>query len=279
MINNQLEEEDLEINKYIEKKTLIKDNIKIEYIITKSINNNKIKSFILSYIITKQCNIKIFILLLITIYLIYSLNKDYIYDLNDMGETGMEIYINYKNETYLKKNMINKFNSYIKKCLYDKFENKNKIKLLKHPKISVIMPIYNGGKYLYYSLRSIQNQKLLDIEILLIDDYSNDNTINIIQNYMKEDPRIRLIKNKKNRKILYSKSIGALNSKGKYIIQLDQDDMFIRDDCFSILYHEALLNDLDLVHIRDFFFFLTLNLFLKFLILLSNSKNLKKKFF
>ena len=60
------------------------------------------------------------------------------------------------------------------------------------------------------------------------------------------------VKNKKNRKILYSKSIGALNSKGKYIIQLDQDDMFIRDDCFSILYHEALLNDLDLVHIRDF---------------------------
>lgn len=252
MINNQLEEEDLEINKNIEKKTLIKSNINIEYIIKKSINNNKIKSFFLSYIILKQHYIKIFILLFIKIYLIYSLNKDYIYDLNDIGETGMEIYINYKNETYLKKNMINKFNSYIKKCLYDKLENKNKFRLLKHPKISVIMPIYNGGKYLYYSLRSIQNQKLLDIEILLIDDYSNDNTINIIQNYMKEDPRIRLIKNKKNRKILYSKSIGALNSKGKYIIQLDQDDMFIRDDCFSILYHEALLNDLDLVHIRDF---------------------------
>ena len=69
---------------------------------------------------------------------------------------------------------------------------------------------------------------------------------------MEEDPRIRLIKNDKNRKILYSKSIAALNSKGKYIIELDQDDMFIRNDCFNILYEEAELNDLDLVHIRDF---------------------------
>ena len=69
---------------------------------------------------------------------------------------------------------------------------------------------------------------------------------------MEEDPRIRLINNDKNRKILYSKSIAALNSKGKYIIELDQDDMFIRNDCFNILYEEAELNDLDLVHIRDF---------------------------
>ena len=69
---------------------------------------------------------------------------------------------------------------------------------------------------------------------------------------MKEDPRIRLIKNKKNRKILYSKSIGALNSNGKYIIELDQDDMFIRNDCFNILIEEAEKNNLDLVHIRDY---------------------------
>ena len=129
---------------------------------------------------------------------------------------------------------------------------KKKYLLSNHPKISVIMPIYNGGKYLYYSLRSIQNQKAKNIEIILIDDFSSDNSINIIKRYMKEDPRIRLIKNKKNRKILYSKSIGALNSNGKYIIELDQDDMFIRNDCFDILIEEAEKNNLDLVHIRDY---------------------------
>ena len=68
---------------------------------------------------------------------------------------------------------------------------------------------------------------------------------------MKEDERIRLIKNIENRKILYSKTLAALNSKGKYIIELDQDDIFIRDDVFDILYYEAEKHDLDLVQIRD----------------------------
>ena len=80
--------------------------------------------------------------------------------------------------------MINQFNSYIKQCLKGKLENKDRFRLLQSPKISVIMPIYNGGKYLFYSLRSVQNQKLKDIEIILIDDYSNDDTINVIQKYM-----------------------------------------------------------------------------------------------
>ena len=64
---------------------------------------------------------------------------------------------------------------------------------------------------------------------------------------MKEDPRIKLIKNDKNRKLLYSKSIGALNAKGKYIMQLDQDDIFIRDDVFDILFSEIENKNLDLV--------------------------------
>jgi glycosyltransferase involved in cell wall biosynthesis len=148
--------------------------------------------------------------------------------------------------------MINQINKYIKICKKGILTKKKRYPLSNHPKISVIIPIYNGGKYLYYSLRSIQNQKMKNIEIIIIDDFSNDNSLNIIKAYMEEDLRIRLIKNKKNKKILYSKSIGALNSNGKYIIELDQDDMFIRDDCFDILFGEAEANNLDLVHIRDY---------------------------
>ena len=70
---------------------------------------------------------------------------------------------------------------------------------------------------------------------------------------MLQEPRIRLIKNNKNKKILYSKSIAALNSNGKYIIELDQDDMFIRDDIFNILYYEAINHNLDLIQFRDFY--------------------------
>ena len=164
------------------------------------------------------------------------------------NETTKKV-INKRLNTYLTQEMVDKYNNYIKVCYNG--TNNTKYPLLKNPKISVTIPIYNGGKYLYYSLRSIQNQKMKEIEIILIDDCSTDDTLSIIESYMKEDERIRLIKNIKNRKILYSKSMAALNANGKYIIQLDQDDLFLRDDIFDILYSEAEKNDLDLVQIRD----------------------------
>ncbi len=163
-----------------------------------------------------------------------------------------EVFSKGVNKIYLKSKMIKKFNLYIKLCYDNKLNYKNNNTFIKNPKISVIIPIYNGGKYLKNSLRSIQNQNMIDIEIILIDDCSCDNSITIIEKFMKEDQRIRLIKNNKNKKILYSKSIAALNSKGEYIIELDQDDMFIRDDIFNMLYNEAISHNLDLVQIRDF---------------------------
>ena len=198
----------------------------------------------------KKNNIKIYILILL-IYVINLLYIDYLYLINNKNGNNSELYINHNNETFLKPQFVKKFNSFINLCKNRNFDNTNKYPLIKNPFISVIIPIYNGGKYLFYSLRSIQNQRMKKIEIILIDDNSRDNSLKIIKKFMKEDQRIRLIKNYKNRKILYSKSIGALNSKGKYIIELDQDDMFIRDDCFDILYNEAEKNNLDLVQIRD----------------------------
>ena len=156
-----------------------------------------------------------------------------------------------KIKTFLAPNIIKKFNQYIDICIKGKLLDNNTYTLSKDPKISVVMPLYKGGKYLHYSLRSIQNQKMKDIEIILIDDNSRDNTPLIIENYMKEDPRIKFIKNEVNRKVLYSKSMATLNSKGKYIIQLDQDDIFIRDDLFDFLYEEAEKNNLDLIQFRD----------------------------
>ena len=161
------------------------------------------------------------------------------------------LYSNGNKLTYLTKEMVDKYNIYINSCVNNILLDKGKYPLVKNPKISAIIPIYNGGKYLYYSLRSIQNQKMKDIEIIIIDDCSTDNSLEIIRKYMNEDERIRLIKNFENRKILYSKSLAALNAKGKYIIQLDQDDIFIRDDVFDILYYEAEKENLDIVQIRD----------------------------
>ena len=85
------------------------------------------------------------------------------------------------------------------------------------PKITAFIIIYNAEKTILSSIRSIQNQNMADIELLLVDDYSIDNSLKIIEKCQKEDKRIKLIKNKKNRGALYSRSLGVLNSKGKYI--------------------------------------------------------------
>ena len=128
----------------------------------------------------------------------------------------------------------------------------NRNLIVKEPKISVIIPIYNGGKYLKYSLESVQNQKFKDIEIIIIDDNSSDDSLKIIRSYIRKDKRIKLIKNKTNRRILFSKSFGALNSKGKYIIEVDQDDMIRGDDIFGISYNESENLKLDVFHFRPF---------------------------
>ena len=168
---------------------------------------------------------------------------------NNYGEENI-IRPNFKQ--YLKPEYIQKFNQYIKICREGKLIDKTKYQLIKNPKISVIMPVYNGANFLYYSLRSIQNQDMKDIEIIIVDDGSRDESFKIMNTYKSEDQRIKLIKNQDNRKILYSKSIAALNSNGKYIIQLEQDDMFIRSDALDILFYEAETNNIDLVYIRDF---------------------------
>ena len=162
-------------------------------------------------------------------------------------------YIIKNNKYYLKIELVEKFNTFLKLCKQGKTIDKKKYPLLKAPKISIIIPVFNGGQYLNYSLRTIQNQNLKEIEILIIDDCSTDDSLISIKKFMEEDSRIRLIKNFRQRKILYSKSIAALNCNGEFILELDQDDMFIREDLFETIYNEAKKCNLDLLQFRDFF--------------------------
>ena len=108
-----------------------------------------------------------------------------------------------------------------------------------NPKISVVIPIYNGEKYLKSAITSIQNQDMKDIEIIMVDDFSNDNSVKLINDIMKTEPRIKLYENDENKGILYTKSKGVKLSKGKYVIVLDEDDIFGQRDAFSTLYELA----------------------------------------
>ena len=86
-----------------------------------------------------------------------------------------------------------------------------------------------------------------DIEIILVNDNSNDNTSLIIQKLAEEDQRIKILNNKKNMATLYSRNIGILNSKGKYIMNLDNDDLFMDFDVFDKIYEEAEKGNYDII--------------------------------
>lgn len=120
-----------------------------------------------------------------------------------------------------------------------------------NPKISIIISIYNGEAYLKTAILSIQNQDMKDIEIVIVDDHSKDNSIKLIKEIMLSEPRIVLYRNDENRGALYTKSRGVLSSKGKYVLLLDEDDLYIQREAFSTLYDEAERNNLDILKFKS----------------------------
>ena len=99
-------------------------------------------------------------------------------------------------------------------------------------------------------MRSVQNQNLLNIEIILVNDVSTDNTLSILEEFNKDDPRIKIINNKKNMGILYTRSIGVLSAKGKYIFPLDNDDMILDKDILSVIINIAKEGNFDIIEFK-----------------------------
>ena len=144
-----------------------------------------------------------------------------------------------------KKKILLKGRKFLDQCLNGIYNKKNMSNTT--PKVSSIIPIYNCQTTINAALVSIQNQNLTKLEIILINDFSSDNTSEIITNKQKEDKRIIIINNHKNMGTLYSRSIGALMAKGKYIFCLDNDDMFFDNDIFDYFYKIGKKEKLDLI--------------------------------
>ena len=94
---------------------------------------------------------------------------------------------------------------------------------------------------------------MTDIEIILVNDFSKDDTLKIIEEMKIEDPRIKIINNEKNKGILYSRSIAVLEAKGKYIINLDQDDFILDEDVFEKVYKEAENGNFDIISFMEIY--------------------------
>lgn len=96
-------------------------------------------------------------------------------------------------------------------------------------KISVVMPAYNAGKYISEAMESILGQTFNDLELIVVDDDSTDDTLRIVDEYRRADERIVVLKNKENLKLARTLNRGIKAARGKYIARMDADDVSLPD--------------------------------------------------
>jgi len=94
---------------------------------------------------------------------------------------------------------------------------------MKNPKVTVLMSVYNGERYLQKAIDSILGQTFNDFEFLIVNDGSTDKTVEILENY--NDPRIKIINNEKNIGLTKSLNKGLKLARGEYIARQDADDI------------------------------------------------------
>ena len=148
------------------------------------------------------------------------------------------------NETH---NSLKQFNDYFNICnKLIRFNNKNTIRD-KNPFISICIPVYNTEKYIERAVLSVINQSFQNFEIVIVNDFSNDSSLNIIKRLQKQDDRIRLINHYKNAGVYNSRIEAALNANGKYILFLDPDDIILNQYLFEYLYNYSIYYNLDII--------------------------------
>ena len=96
-------------------------------------------------------------------------------------------------------------------------------------KVSIIMPVYNGERYLSEAINSILNQTYVNWELWAIDDCSSDNSWNILERFRSLDARIHVIKMKTNKGAASARNLGLSASNGRYVAFLDSDDLWRKD--------------------------------------------------
>lgn len=114
------------------------------------------------------------------------------------------------------------------------------------PKVSICVPIYNVEKYVSRCLDSLINQTLRDIEIIIVNDATPDNSMEVVRKYAGRDSRIQIIDNVQNRGLMSTRRVGYMAATGEYLIFVDSDD-WIPENAIEILYNRAVETDADLV--------------------------------
>lgn len=114
------------------------------------------------------------------------------------------------------------------------------------PLISVIIPAFNAEDTIERAVESVLNQNYKNLEVIVVDDASTDSTSKKVRLLIKKDPRVRLMKRRKNQGVSAARNVGIKKSRGSWFVTLDDDD-FIDSGMLNALYSYALREDADLV--------------------------------
>lgn len=139
-------------------------------------------------------------------------------------------------KTDLIKNELINFSSKENRIVFNSSSFKKLIKTFNKPTISVIVPVYNVENYLKECLDSICNQSFRDIEIICVNDGSEDNSLNILKEYKRLDSRISII-SKENGGLASARNVGLNQAKGKYVYFIDSDDYLNQNalkECYEL---------------------------------------------
>jgi len=123
------------------------------------------------------------------------------------------------------------------------------------PKISVIIPVYNAEKTVVRCVDSLLNQTLQDMEVIIIDDHGQDESIKIIQNHIAEHPRknmFRFAETAVNSGPGEARNIGLQLAKGEYVAFVDSDD-WVENEMYATLYETAIEHSAELCYSYVFF--------------------------
>jgi glycosyltransferase involved in cell wall biosynthesis len=121
-----------------------------------------------------------------------------------------------------------------------------------HPAISIVLPTYNGSKYIKSSIESCLTQTFTDFELIIVNDCSTDDTLNIILEYTEKDKRIKVVNNEFNKKLPISLNTGFEKAQGKYFTWTSDDNYYAPEaleEMFKILENNS---EFDLVY-SDYF--------------------------
>ena len=156
------------------------------------------------------------------------------------------IVINYKCTSDENLLFLKPFEKYVNECKHARKLQRKKI-FSEHPYISVCLAALNMRLYMQQNLLSIINQSFQDFEIVVVNDFSRDETEDIILNLQAEDSRIKLVNHYQNLGVYHSRIEAILNAKGEYVILMDPDDMYLNPYLFQEIYNYNLKYNLDII--------------------------------